>query len=86
MVMFGFQLDARTLQEVPAVGRVTPALLQTLQAFVAARPPLPSAGTGAAAGQAQAAPGGRSQLGAMVDRGTIKLLKSLWQIQEMHPW
>jgi hypothetical protein len=79
MAMFGYQSDARTLQEVPAVGRLTPTLLQTLQAFVAARPPLAPPGAGAGAG-------GRSQLGAMVDRGILKLLKSLRQIQEVHPW
>lgn len=84
--MFGYQSDARTLQQVPAVGRLMPVLLQTLQAFVAARPPLAPAGSQGAAGAAGSAPGGRSQLGAMVDRGTLKLLKSLRQVQEMHPW
>lgn len=84
MAMFGYQPDARTLQQVAAVGRLTPALLQTLQTLVAARPPLAAWAATAAGGGGGATP--RSQLAAMVDRGMLKLLKSLRQIQEMHPW
>lgn len=72
MVLFGFPSDARTLQQVPAVAEVAPALLQVLQAFAAAR----AGKTG----------GPRNQVQAMLDRGLLKLVKTLRQMQEMHPW
>ena len=73
MVVFGFPADARSLQQVAAVGQTAPALLQTLQQFVAAR-------------AAHGVGGQRSQVRAMLDRAILKLLKTLRQIQETHPW
>lgn len=78
MVVFGFQPDARTLQQVPAVGQVAPPLLQALQQFAGARAARPPGGGG---GSPQ-----RSQVGAMLDRAILKLLKTLRQVQEAHPW
>lgn len=73
LLLFGFPSDARTMDQVPAVAQVVPAMLATLQALLALTP---TAATGAA----------RSQLAAMLDRGSIKLLKTLRQLQELHPW
>ena len=47
--------------------------LQTLQQFVTAR-------------AAHVVGGQRSQVRAMLDRAILKLLKTLRQIQETHPW
>lgn len=73
MVIVGFASDARSLQQVPAVGQIAPPLLQTLQRFGAAR-------VGRSAGAR------RNQVQAMLDRAILKLLKTLRQIQETHPW
>lgn len=71
MVIFGFPSDARTLQPVAAVATVGPALLQAAGALLALRP---------------AGPTPRSQLLAMLDRGILKAVKTLSQVQEAHPW
>ena len=89
MVVFGFPSDARSLQQVPAVGQIAPPLLQTLQQFAAARA-AGRGGAGAGQQQQQAPPQAqqqqRSQVQAMLDRAVLKLLKTLRQIQETHPW
>lgn len=71
MLLFGMQSDARTLQEVPAVRTVLPSLLQALQALLAHH-------------TLKAHP--RSQLAVMLDRGIIKLAKTIGNIQDTHPW
>lgn len=73
MVTFGFPADARSLQQVAAVGQVAPPLLATLRQFAAAR-------------AARSAGAQRNQVQAMLDRAILKLLKTLRQIQEAHPW
>ena len=73
MVVFGFPSDARSLAQVAAVGQVAPPLLATLQQFAGAR-------AGRSAGAA------RNQVQAMLDRALLKLLKTLRQVQEAHPW
>ncbi|KAL4857594.1 Importin-11 [Chlorella vulgaris] len=78
MVVFGFPSDARSLQQVPAVGQIAPPLLSTLQQFAGARAARAQVGAGAAPQ--------RSQVGAMLDRAILKLLKTLRQIQDAHPW
>lgn len=55
------------------MGQIAPPLLQTLQQFAAAR-----------AGRSAGAQ--RNQVQAMLDRAILKLLKTLRQIQETHPW
>ena len=55
------------------MGQIAPPLLQTLQQFAAAR-----------AGRSVGAQ--RNQVQAMLDRAILKLLKTLRQIQETHPW
>lgn len=72
MLLFGFQPDSRTLQQVAAVAQAAPVLLGTLQALAAAR-------AGRTGGQ-------RNQVQAMLDRALLKLLKTLRQMQEVHPW
>lgn len=73
MIIFGFPSDARSLQQVGAVGQVGPPLLQTLQQFAAVR-------------AGRAAEAARNQVQAMLDRALLKLLKTLRQVQEAHPW
>jgi hypothetical protein len=70
LVVFGYPSDARTLEPVPAVAAAAPALLRAAAELSAARP-------------ARAPPG---RVAVMVDRGVLKLLKALRQIQEAHPW
>ncbi|KIY92928.1 Importin-11, partial [Monoraphidium neglectum] len=69
LIVFGFQSDARTLEPVPAVSTCAPALLQAAGALAAARPERAA----------------QSRVVAMVDRGVLKLVKTLCQIQEAHP-
>ncbi len=70
LLLFGFTSDARSLEPVPAVSVCAPAMLQAVQAMQALRP----------------ARAPKSQLLAMMDRGVLKLVKTLAQIQETHPW
>jgi len=70
LIVFGFPSDAKTLEPVPAVSACAPALLQAAGALAAVRPE-------------RAAP---SRVLAMVDRGVLKLVKTLSQVQEAHPW
>jgi hypothetical protein len=69
-VVFGFQSDARTLQPVAAVNLCAPALLQGAQALLAARPK----------------PAPRSQLVVMMDRGVLKVVRTMFHLQQAHPW
>lgn len=80
--MFGFSSDAKTLQAVPAVSLAAPQLLAAVSALQAARPPpQQQQGAGSSGGAV-----GRSQLLAMLDRGMLKLIKTLRQVQQEHPW
>lgn len=80
LLVFGFSSDAKTLQAVPAVALTAPQLLAAVAALHAARPPQPASG-GSSGGAV-----GRSQLLAMLDRGMLKLIKTLSQVQQEHPW
>lgn len=82
LLIFGFSSDAKTLQPVPAVGHTAPQLLAAVAALQSARPPpqQPGSGSGSSGGV------GRSQLVAMLERGMLKLIKSLSQVQQEHPW
>lgn len=87
LLVFGFSSDAKTLQAVPAVNLTAPQLLAAVGALQAARLPqqaarLPQQASGGSSGGAV----GRSQLLAMLDRGMLKLIKTLSQVQQEHPW
>lgn len=82
LLVFGFSSDAKTLQPVPAVALTAPQLLAAVAALQAARPPQQQQGNGGSSGGGV----GRSQLLAMVDRGMLKLIKTLSQVQQEHPW
>lgn len=75
MLLFGSPSDAKMLQPVEAVGHAVPSMLNILLQL-----------DGLRGGQASGKPAVRNQVTAMLDRGILKLLKSLRQIQEMHPW
>lgn len=81
LLVFGFSSDAKTLQAVPAVALTAPQLLAAVSALQAARPPQQQQGNGSSGGAV-----GRSQLLAMLDRGMLKLIKTLSQVQQDHPW
>ncbi|KAI8476158.1 MAG: armadillo-type protein [Monoraphidium minutum] len=70
LLVFGFPSDAKSLEPVAAVSTCAPALLQAAAALAAARP--------------EVAPPGRVVV--MVDRGVLKLVKTLAHVQEAHPW
>jgi hypothetical protein len=79
LLVFGFTSDAKTLQAVPAVNATAPQLLAAVAALQAARPaPQQQGSSGGAVG--------RSQLLVMLDRGMLKLIKTLGQVQQEHPW
>jgi len=80
LLVFGFSSDAKTLQPVPVVAHTAPQLLAAVAALQSARPPQQQ-GNGSTGGAV-----GRSQLLAMVDRGMLKLVKTLGQVQQEHPW
>lgn len=71
LVCFGFPSDARTLEDVPMVPQFVDAVLQLLGAMLPLRPPRPDP---------------RNQLLAMLDRGLLKLVKSVKDAQDTHPW
>jgi hypothetical protein len=73
LLLHGAPSDAKTMLAVAAVARCAPPMLRALHSLVAIR-------AAAAAG----AP--RTQLAAMLDRGALKLLKTLRQVQEVQPW
>lgn len=70
LILFGYPSDARTLQPVAAVGVCVPVMLQVADSLLSQRPKKPP----------------RSQLIAMMDRGVLKLTKTLCQVQEAHPF
>ncbi|WIA40697.1 hypothetical protein OEZ86_004393 [Tetradesmus obliquus] len=81
LLLHGFQPDSKSLQPVQAVLLVAPQLLQAVAALQAARPGSSEGGSSSSSGSV-----GRSQLAAMVERGLLKLLKTLSQVQQEHPW
>jgi hypothetical protein len=81
LLVFGFNSDAKTLQAVPAVAATAPQLLAAGSALQAARPPQQQQGSGSGGGALV-----RGQLLAMLDRGMLKLIKTLSQVQQEHPW
>jgi hypothetical protein len=85
LLLHGFQPDAKTLQPVQAVNIVAPQLLHAVAALQAARPGSEGGGShgGGGAGDVHVV---RSQLSAMVERGMLKLIKTLSQVQQEHPW
>ncbi|GIM07011.1 hypothetical protein Vretimale_11220 [Volvox reticuliferus] len=72
LILHGFPSDARTLAPVAAVHSCCPHMVAALQGLFGVRPP------------GRAFP--RSHLHAMLDRATLKLLKTLAQVLEVHPW
>jgi hypothetical protein len=83
LLLHGFQPDCKTLQPVQAVNVVAQQLLQAVAALQAARPGAAAEGGGSSGGGAGLV---RSQLSAMVERGMLKLIKTLNQVQHEHPW
>jgi hypothetical protein len=84
LLVFGFSSDAKTLQPVQAVATTAPQLLAAVAALHAVRPQQQQQqrqGNGSGGGVV-----GRSQLLAMLDRGMLKLIKTLSQVQQEHPW
>jgi hypothetical protein len=81
LLVFGFTSDAKTLQAVPAVNATAPQLLAAVAALQAARPAPQQQQQGSSGGAV-----GRSQLLVMLDRGMLKLIKTLGQVQQEHPW
>ncbi len=73
MLLFGFPSDARTLQQVPVVPGVVQGLLEALQALLSLRAALRQ-------------PAARTQAAIMLERGLIKMAKTLVSTQETHPW
>ena len=72
MLLFGFPSDARTMVPVAAVEQAAPAMLHTLKTLLSLVP------------QGTAAP--RNLAAAMLARGCLKLMKTLRQLSETHPW
>lgn len=75
LLLFGFTSDAKSLQPVAAVAVVAPELLQAAAALAAARD-----------SSSNSSSVGRSQLSVMVERGMLKIIKTLSQVQQEHPW
>ncbi len=71
LLLFGFPSDAKSIEPVPAVGLCVPALLQAAQALLDLR-------------SRAAVP--KSQALAMLQRGVVKIVKTLGKVQECHPW
>ena len=84
LLLLGFPSDAKTLQPAPAVMTVAPQLLAAAGALQAAA--ATAAATAAAAPACGPAAAPLGQLSAMVERGVLKLVKSLGQLQGQHPW
>lgn len=74
MVLFGYASDARTMDLVSVLGHVIPKILEHFSRWLEMV---------AACGKSRNA---NSKLGSMLKRGVIKLLKTLRQTQETHPW
>lgn len=72
MLLFGFQSDSRTMEPVGAVEQATPHIVSTLRTLCSMVPH----GTGVL----------RSQSAAMLARACLKLIKTLRQVAETHPW
>ncbi|GLC33673.1 hypothetical protein PLESTB_000102300 [Pleodorina starrii] len=72
LILHGFPSDARTLAPVAAVHSCCPHMVAALQGLLGVRP------------RGRTLP--RSHLQAMLDRAILKLLKTLGQVLEVHPW
>ncbi|KAG2446835.1 hypothetical protein HYH02_008395 [Chlamydomonas schloesseri] len=72
LILHGFPSDAKTLAPVPAVHSCCPHMVSALQGLLGVRP--------------RGKPLPRSHLQAMLDRAILKLLKTLCQVLEVHPW
>jgi hypothetical protein len=83
LLLFGFPSDAKSLQPVPAVALCAP---QLLAAVTALQQVLQAAGSGSSGGGAAVAAAGTGRLSAMVERGMLKVIKTLSQVQQEHPW
>ncbi|GFR48983.1 hypothetical protein Agub_g11001, partial [Astrephomene gubernaculifera] len=81
LLLHGFPSDARSLAPVAAVHSCCPHMGAALQGLLAAARPSSSS-----CGPAGRPPPPRSHLGAMSERAVLKLLKTLGQILEVHPW
>jgi len=89
LLLFGFPSDAKSLQPVPAVALCAPQLLAAvtaLQQVLQAVAPAAAAGSGSSGGGAAVAAAGTGRLSAMVERGMLKVIKTLSQVQQEHPW
>lgn len=72
MLLFGFPSDSRTMEPVGAIELAAPTMLRTLETLLGLVPQGPSAP--------------RTQAAAMLARGCLKLIKTLRQLSEIHPW
>jgi len=73
MLLHGFPSDSRTMEPVAAIEQAAPAMLHTLDTLLKL---VPSGSSSAL----------RSQAAAMLTRGCLKLVKTLRQLSEVHPW
>ncbi len=71
MLLHGFPSDSRTMETVAAIEQAAPAMLHTLDTLLRLYP---------------AGPAPRTQGAAMLARGCLKLVKTLRQLSEVHPW
>ena len=72
MLLFGFPSDSRSMTPVGAIEHAAPTMLRTLETLLKLIP------------QGSSAP--RTQAAAMLTRGCLKLIKTLRQLSETHPW
>ncbi|PNW86254.1 hypothetical protein CHLRE_02g078885v5 [Chlamydomonas reinhardtii] len=72
LILHGFPSDAKSLSPVPAVHSCCPHMVSALQGLLGVRP--------------RGKPLPRSHLQAMLERAILKLLKTLCQVLEAHPW
>lgn len=86
LLLFGFTADSKTLQPVQAVHLVAPQLLQAVAALQTARPRSHDGSSSSSSSHVGGVSVVRSQLSAMVERGMLKLIKTLSQVQQEHPW
>eukprot|EP00879_Flechtneria_rotunda_P025885 GHRR01027540.1.p1 GENE.GHRR01027540.1~~GHRR01027540.1.p1 ORF type:complete len:987 (+),score=414.93 GHRR01027540.1:174-3134(+) len=84
LLLFGFRSDAKSLQPVPAVALVAPQLLAAMAALHQVQQQQQQSQQ--QRGQHSSAAVSHRQLSAMVERGMLKLIKTLSQVQQEHPW
>lgn len=73
MLLHGFPSDSRTMEPVASIKKAAPAMLHTLDTLLRL---VPSGSSSAL----------RTQAAAMLARGCLKLVKTLRQLSEVHPW